>query len=123
MVVSWNFIFLIRYILKDISKDTFPRMPYTQARREGEGGATGASANHTPPPPLTTTTTTIKGKGISVLRLSIFEGPFLEGPPFVDSCGIFWTKLCDSRCILPNVLHFYLPCFLTNHPQNARNAV
>ena len=25
--------------------------------------------------------------------------------------------------ILPNVLHFYLPCFLTNCLQNARNAV
>ena len=24
-------------------------------------------------------------------------GPLLKGPPFVGLCGIFWTKLCDSR--------------------------
>ena len=24
---------------------------------------------------------------------------WVEGLPFVDLCGIFWTKLCDSRCI------------------------
>ena len=37
---------------------------------------------------------------ISVLRLSAFNMVlWVEGPPFVDSCGIFWTKLCDSRLI------------------------
>ena len=33
------------------------------------------------------------------------------------------TKLGDSRYTLPNVLQFYLPCFLANCLQNARNAV
>ena len=66
----------------------------------------------------------IKVIGISELRLSTFKMVhWVEGPLFVDSCGIFWTKLCDSRCILPNVLHFYLPRFLANCLQNARNAV
>ena len=38
---------------------------------------------------------------IYVLRLFTFNVVlWVEGPPFVDSCGIFWTKLRDSRLIL-----------------------
>ena len=41
-----------------------------------------------------------KGSGISVVRLFTFNMVlWVEGPPFVDSCGIFWTNLCDSRLI------------------------
>ena len=29
---------------------------------------------------------------------------WVEGPPFVDSCSIFWTKLCDSR--LSSMIHY-----------------
>ena len=28
---------------------------------------------------------------------------WVERPPFVDSCGIFWTKFCDSR--LTSMIH------------------
>ena len=43
---------------------------------------------------------------------------WVEGPPFVDSCGIFWTKLCDSRLI--SVIHTYLVSLL---PALFRNKV
>ena len=34
-----------------------------------------------------------------------------EGPPLVVSCGIFWTKLCDSRLISRFNDTFYLMSF------------
>ena len=41
-----------------------------------------------------------KGSGISVVRLFTFNMVlWVEGPPFVHSCGIFWTNLCDSGLI------------------------
>ena len=41
---------------------------------------------------------------------------WVEGPPFVDSCGIFWTKLCDSRLIsmIPTYLPSVLPALFPN---------
>ena len=52
----------------------------------------------------------IKKNCISVLRLSAFDMVlWVEGPPFVDSCGIFWTKLCDSRLI--SMIHSHLMSF------------
>ena len=110
----------------------------TQTRKKRGGGAMGASAPPPPPPPPPTNLGSplivkknyqnipfgIKRNGISVVLLFTFNMVlWVEDPPFIDSCGIFWTKLCDSRYILPNVLHFYLSCFLTNYLQNARNAV
>ena len=103
--------------------------------KRGGGGCDGCI--RTPPPPPTNLGSPlivkknyqnipfgIKRNGFSVVLLFTLNMVlWVEDPPFIDSCGIFWTKLCDSRYILPNVLHFYLSCFLTNYLQNARNAV